>query len=240
MPFDINENMVIGLIPARGGSKSIPLKNISELGGKPLIDFVIRAGLDTPSLCDMYCSTDHESIAKISQSSGVKVIDRPDEYSGDDAPVTQVILHALYEIKRLTSCMPGMVALLQPTSPFVQASHIEKCVSVLRDNRHADSAQTVSLIPHNLHALNQRIIEGPNVKFRYIGERQKAYNKQRKPKHYSFGNVVVTRSASLLRGSDCFGELSIPVEIPRLYSIDVDTQDDLAYANYLIDSGYLT
>lgn len=229
----IDEDAVIGLIPARGGSKSIPLKNLAPVAGTPLIRFVIDAARRS-SLADIYCSTDHAAIAAACVEAGVEIIERPETLGQDDTPVTAVILHALETLSQRSGYMPGMVVLLQPTSPFLLASHIDDCIAALRAHPESDSAQTITPVFHNAHAFNQRVIADGKVQFRFLEERRSAYNKQRKPKHYTFGNLVVTRTSSLLEGRDCFGRISIPIEIPRAYSLDVDTVEDLDYASFLV------
>lgn len=237
MPYPIDEDRAIGLIPARGGSKSIPLKNLATVAGQPLIVYVMNAGLKCKTLQAVYCSTDHPRIARTCSDGGVLVIDRPSHLGEDDTHVTAVILHALEYLAQKDGRMPGMIALLQPTSPFVQSPHIDACVDALRRNPAADSAQTVTPVIHNSHAFNQRVIEDGLARFRFLEERRLAYNKQRKAKHYVFGNLVVTRTQALLRGKDCFGDVSLPVEIPRQYALDVDTAEDMDYAEFLINTG---
>jgi CMP-N,N'-diacetyllegionaminic acid synthase len=232
----IDEDAVIGLIPARGGSKSIPLKNLALVSGTPLIRFVIDAARHS-SLTHIYCSTDHLAIAAACVEAGVEIIERPDALGQDDTPVTAVILHALETLAQRSGHISGMVVLLQPTSPFLLASHIDDCISALRARPEADSAQTITPVFHNAHAFNQRVVADGKVQFRFLEERRSAYNKQRKPKHFTFGNLVVTRSRSLLEGKDCFGDISIPVEIPRPYALDVDTPEDLDYASFLVTCG---
>jgi CMP-N-acetylneuraminic acid synthetase len=235
--YPIDEDAVIGLIPARGGSKSIPLKNLAQVNGIPLIRFVMSAGLKAASLSKVYCSTDHSAIAHACTEGGVEVIERPEELGQDDTPVTAVMLHVLETLAQRTGCMPGMIALLQPTSPFLLPSHIDDCVTALRAHPEADSAQTITPVFHNAHAFNQRIVVDGKVQFRFLEERRATYNKQRKPKHYSFGNLVVTRARALLEGQDCFGNISIPVEISRAYALDVDTLEDFDYASFLVLGG---
>lgn len=232
--YPIDEDVAIGLVPARGGSKSIPLKNLVPVAGTPLIRFVVDAGLKAASLSRVYCSTDHPAIARACTDAGIEVIERPAELGQDDTPVTAVLLQVLQTLAQRTGRMPGMVALLQPTSPFLLPAHVDDCVAALRANPSADSAQTITPVVHNSHAFNQRVVEDGRVRFRFLEERRAAYNKQRKPKHYTFGNVVVTRSRSLLAGQDCFGNVSVPVEIPRAYALDVDTAEDVDYATFLL------
>jgi CMP-N,N'-diacetyllegionaminic acid synthase len=238
--FTVDENRAVGLIPARGGSKSIPLKNLAPLAGQPLISYVAAAGRRAKCLDGVYCSTDHERIAQVCRDNRVDVIERPAELGQDDTPVTAVILHALETLAERTGRIPGMIALLQPTSPFLLSDHVEACVEALRSKRHADSAQTITHVYHNAHAFNQRVIENGMVRFRFLQERREAYNKQRKPHYYVFGNLVVSRARALLDGKDCFGDISVPVEIPAAYALDVDTAEDLDYASYLIGAGKIS
>jgi len=233
----IVHGQAIGLIPARGGSKSIPLKNLVPLAGKPLITYVIAAGKGASTLARIICSTDDERIADVCRQESVEILARPAFLSQDDSPVADVVRDVLRTLHDRDGAMPEMVALLQPTSPLVLADHIDACVRALGDRPDADSAQTVSAVAHNVHAYNQRVIENGTVRFRFLEERRVAYNKQRKPAHYTFGNVVVTRSQALLDGRDCFGEISVPVIVPRLYAFDVDTSEDVDVAAYLIQTG---
>ena len=235
----IDEDRVLGLIPARGGSKSIPLKNIADLAGRPMIAYVIAAGVASRRLDRIICSTDHPSIAEACTARNVEVQPRPRQLAEDDTPVTAVILDVLRRLAIDDGVAPGMVALLQPTSPFLRAADIDACVEALCSRPDADSAQTVTPVLHNAHAFNQRVIEDGLVRFRFLEERRAAYNKQLKPKHYVFGNMVVTRSKALLAGKDCFGDRSVPVEIPRAYALDIDTSEDLDFSGYLAMQGRL-
>lgn len=231
----INEGEVLGLVPARGGSKTIPLKNMHRLNGEPLIFYVISAAHGATDIIDrLVCSTDHDAIARYCESLGVEVIRRPPELSTDDSPTHETVKHVLEELGTQDGEIPGLVVLLQPTSPFLLPQHVRDLVKLLRDNKDLDSAQTISPVPHNYHALNQRIFENGRVTFRYDAERRIANNKQKKPKLYKFGNLVAFRSRSILEGNDCFGQNSAGLVIPPAYSVDVDGPEDFEYAEYLI------
>ena len=230
-------NEIIGLIPARGGSKSIPLKNMAPLGGRPLMEYVIRAAKACPQVTTICCSTEHGGIAAFCAEQGVRVIDRPESMAQDDSPVVDVIRHVLQTWHEGTGSFPELVVLLQATSPFLLPEHIADCIDLLRKAPEADSAQTITAIAHNNHAFNQRTFEDQRVRFKFADERKKAYNKQRKPKFYKFGNLVVCRSASILAGKDPFADISLGVEIKPPYDIDVDGPGDLEYATYLLETG---
>ncbi|WP_340117710.1 acylneuraminate cytidylyltransferase family protein [Pelagibius sp. 7325] len=236
----LDDSRVLGLIPARGGSKSIPLKNIAPIAGRPMIEYVIAAGKASRRLSMLACSTDHDAIAAVCRAAGVEVLWRPEELGQDDTPVADVMRHVLRTLAARDGAAPWAVALLQPTSPFLLGAQVDACIDRLAEIPDADSAQTITPVFHNAHAFNQRVVEEGRVRFRFLEERRQAYNKQRKPAHYLFGNLVVTRSAALLAGKDCFGDISAPVEIPRSHALDVDTAEDLDYASWLVAAGKVT
>jgi len=200
----------MGVIPARGGSKSIKLKNIIKFLGRPLIEHVIESAKLSKELDKIICSTDNEQIAEIAQKNGVEIMWRPQELAMDDTPILEV----LKDIIKKSTNKPELLALLQPTSPFILPSHIDECIKKLKIDINADSIQTISTFPHNYHAFNQRIVKNGYVEFCFPEERKKYYNKQTKPKHYIFGNIVVTRSTTIIEKNEICGFKSIAVEIP--------------------------
>lgn len=229
---------VLGLIPARGGSKSIILKNLAPIAGVPMLSYVLSAAqLSRDQLDEVICSTDHDGMADLCQEHGVAVDRRPYALCGDDVKVADVVRDLLRRLERSSGQLPEIVLLLQPTNPFVLPRHISRLIALLRSHPEAGSAQTVTSIEHNLHAFNQRVVDGDSVRFHFAELRAQAYNKQRKPKMFRFGNLVATRSRALLDGADCFAEPSVGFEIPRAYSLDVDGPDDLDLADFLVSSG---
>jgi CMP-N,N'-diacetyllegionaminic acid synthase len=221
---------IIGLIPARGGSKGVPHKNIVPLLGEPLLRFVVEAGRAARGLGRIFCSTDDAAIATVAAALGVIVAERPAELAGDDSPVLAAIVHFLEELGARERRVPATVVLLQPTSPFLLPEHIEACLDGLKLHPTAQSAQTVTSVPHNMHAFNQREFDGPFVRFRFEEERNRAYNRQRKPVLYGFGNLYVTRSDALLRGEQVYAKPSFAVEIPLEYALELDSPEDFAAA----------
>jgi CMP-N,N'-diacetyllegionaminic acid synthase len=233
-------NEVVGLVPARGGSKSLPYKNIHPLAGRPLLHYVIRAAHASRSIDRVFCSTDDERIASVAQAAGAEIAWRPGGLATDEAPVSAAIQHFLRELAAADAKCPAAVALLQPTSPYVLPAHIDAAVDALMSDPQAQSVQTVTDLPHNHHAFNQREITDGYVRFRFEKERMSAYNKQRKPKLYAFGNLIVTRAAPLLENGNVFAAPSVAVKVPAPYAVDVDTGEDFAYAEWLLDSGQIT
>jgi CMP-N,N'-diacetyllegionaminic acid synthase len=228
---------VLGVIPARGGSKSVPLKNLAPLAGRPLIDYCITVAqaVMPKTVHRLVCSTDHPAIKDFCLSRSVEVIDRPPEIATDTAPTDDAVRHVLQTIADADGAMPEIVVLFQPTSPFVLPEHINEIVRILLDEPTLDTAQSLAHLPHNMHALNQRIIKDGRVYFRFWEERKLAYNKQLKPMHYRYGNILAFRSETLMAGTPCFGPNCGSFVVDSAYAHDVDGPEDFEYAEFLIE-----
>ncbi len=235
--WKISTDEVWALIPARGGSKSIPLKNLVILEGHPLIEYVINAAKKSKRFSRIICSTEDEQIAQVCIQNGIEVHNRPRELAKDDTPVLDVFVHLLQDIGRKEGKIANILPVLQPTSPFVLPEHIDHCIELLETDPSADSSQTITSMPHNFHAYNQRIIENGFVRFRFKKERKTCYNKQSKPTHYIFGNLVVTRASTVLEKGEIFGTKSLPHLIDFNYALDIDQQQDLELAEWLLKTG---
>lgn len=227
---------VWGLVPARGGSKSIPKKNLALLRNKPLIDYGVHAAIKSGIFDAIYCSTDDQEISDRAKHLGIEVDQRPEQLASDDAAVSDV---ARDFIVRHQLAADDLLVLIQPTSPFLLAEHILELVELMKQDKTCFSGQTVTPIPHNYHAWNQRALDDRWVNFFYAKERRTAYNKQKKPKLYSFGNLVAARVKALTQGGDFFSEPSIYTEINWPYNLDVDTFQDLKLAEILLKSGFI-
>jgi|APSaa5957512535_1039671.scaffolds.fasta_scaffold95142_2 CMP-N,N'-diacetyllegionaminic acid synthase len=227
------------LIPARGGSKSIPLKNMANLNGKPLISYAITTAKNTPSVSKIVCSTDSKKIALYCKEQGISVLARPDSLSGDNIPTVDVIIHFLKHFKDKGNKLPEFIVLMEPTSPFVKVEHIEECLQLINKDKDATSVQTVTESPPNHHAYNQRIIKNNVSIFLFPNERKCSFNKQTKSKHYTHGNVRIIRISSLLESGNLFGEKSLALIIPRKFSLDADSYEDFELAEMYIKSGLI-
>lgn len=125
---------IVAIIPARGGSKGIPLKNIQPIGGVPLISRTIRAALDSKYISAVYVSTDSELIANVAREEGAEIIVRPADISGDAASSESALLYSLEKI----NISSDFLVFLQCTSPFTTSHHIDKCIESII-NLDADS-----------------------------------------------------------------------------------------------------
>ncbi len=225
-----------GIVTARGGSKSIPLKNLVPVGGRPLVEYVIRAARRATTVSRIICSTDHERIAEVVRALGAEVTNRPPHLGGDDVNTIDVMLDLVETVGRTEGGLPEILVLLQPTSLFVTSEQIDATVRALIERPDARSSQTVVRVPHQFHAHNQRQMfdEGRDVAFVYEAERAKGHNKQAKPIYYAYGNLITTRTAALLEQQTIFGRPSIPIKIPRYTAYDLDGPDDVELAELMI------
>lgn len=230
-------DQVWGIIPARGGSKSIPYKNLHPIGGRSLLEYQVLAGRASGSLDRLVCSTEDARIAQACADLEVEVVPRPVALAQDMSSVIDVLEDLFLSEAEKCGGMPWAFVLLQPTSPFILPVHISDCVQALRHDKRAGSSQTVAKLPHNHHAFNQRQIINGRVGFRFARQRRLGYSKQTKPTFYSFGNVVASRTLRFLSQRNVFATPSVPVLIERAYALDVDGPEDVAYADFCIEKG---
>ena len=231
---------VAAIIPARGGSKSIPKKNLVNFGGQPLISYVIKAAKCCDKINRIICSTDSEEIASLCRRYGIEIAERESTLASDTAKITEV-LHDLVEgYLSKQHPVPEILVLMQPTSPFVAQEHLAKCILKLREDPSLNSVQTVVRVPHNQHAFNQRFVEDNKIKFKFPEERRIGYNKQNKPTLFQFGNLVAFRTTIIRQGGEVFSEPSGFVEIERNYSFDLDGPEDIRWGEYCLQHQLVT
>ena len=127
---------ILAVITARGGSKSIPNKNLLPIGGKPLIHYSIEAGLQSRHVDRVVVSTDDDKIATVSRSAGADVpFMRPAEIAQDSTPTLPVLQHCVAELRRTESYKPDGVLLLQPTSPLRTSTHIDAAIEIFASDQ---------------------------------------------------------------------------------------------------------
>jgi CMP-N,N'-diacetyllegionaminic acid synthase len=230
--------IVWGLVPARGGSKSIPLKNMLRLGGRPLLDYVVRAAQASDVLARVICSTDDATIANHARDLGIEVDARPARLATDDAKVDDMAADLLARSLATFKVLPDVVVLLQPTSPFVQPQDVRDIVELFRARPGARSVHNIAGVSHNLHAWNQRLVdEDGAVSFLFGAERSQARNKQQKPKLFAFGNLIAARSDALLAGDGFYAKPAYATTITSWRAFDLDQPEDVASAEAMISAG---
>lgn len=212
----------IAVIPARGGSKRLPNKNILSLGGIPLIGHsILYAQENSAIIDDIYVSTDDEAIKRVALGYGAKVIDRPANLSGDLEPTVSALKHVLESIETDVE----NVILLQATNPLRPQNLLKEAFEAYQKGNY-DSLFTVSINHQKLG----KIVENKFCPFNYsIGQR----SQDMEPLYYENGLLYVTK-ASLILDDIIISETVYPFEVNHIFAnVDVDAQEDLEYAEYL-------
>lgn len=238
-------SQVLTLIPARGGSKSIPRKNIRPFAGHPLIAYSIAAGLFAETVTRVIVSTDDDEIAAVARRYGAETpFLRPDEYSQDNTPDLPVFQHTLNWLEEHEGYRPEIVVHLRPTSPFRRVSHIDEAVYRLMARPEADAVRTVCVPFQNPFKMWR--IE-PDGFMRPLGVElgipHEPYNQPRQmlPEVYwQTGYVDVAWSDTILVKDSMTGERILPLIIDPSQWIDIDSADDWRRAERLLESGEIT
>ena len=227
---------VLAIIPARGGSKGIPRKNIRSFAGYPLIAWSIAAGLQAGSVTRLIVSTDDEEIAQVARSWGGEVpFLRPAELAQDGTTDLPVFQHALTWLAEHESYHPEVVIQLRPTSPIRPATCLDDAVGMLLSHPEADSVRGVVESGQNPYKMWRIDPEhGQMTPLLTIPGLEEAYNSPRQilpPTYWQTGHIDVIRPAAIMAGS-MSGKAILPLVIPAEYTIDLDTPADWEYAEW--------
>jgi N-acylneuraminate cytidylyltransferase len=213
----------IAIIPARGGSKRLPGKNIRALGDLPLIAHsILYAKANTMLIDEVYVTTDDAAIKAVAEQYGAKVIDRPAPLSTDYQPTVSALKHVL---ETLVGDIENVV-LLQPTNPLRPANLLQQAFEVFTE-RNCKSLFTVTRNHHKLGKIqNDRFMP-----FNYeIGQR----SQDLEPLYFENGLLYISK-ASLILTDKILDENAVPMVVNHIFAqIDIDTQDDHDYAAYLL------
>jgi len=228
---------ILAIVPARGGSKSIPYKNIVPLGGQPLLSYAVNAIKKSPLVNRLIVDTDDQKIAAVAKKIGAEVpYLRPAELATDTTPTMPVLRHALEWLEKNEGYKPDYVLLVQATSPFIKTEEITAALELIVKHPEADSVTSVVEIPNNFHPINSRLItEDGWLQFVDPVERAKYNTRQAKPKRYAIGNLWVF-TPSVIKTKDVpIGDRCLPLVIKNGLSVfDLDTPEDLEVAEALL------
>lgn len=234
---------VLALIPARGGSKSIPRKNIRPFAGHPLLAYSIAAALAAETVRRVIVSTDDEEIAAIARTYGAETpFLRPLELARDDTPDLPVFQHALRWLEENEGYRPEIVVQLRPTSPLRRVHHIDQAVYRLLERPEADSVRSVCVPFQNPYKMWKI---GPDGFMRPLIETdlREPYNlpRQALPQVYwQTGYVDAAWSDTILVKNSMTGDFILPLIIDPSEWIDIDTPDDWRRAERLLEMGEIT
>jgi len=225
---------IIGLVPARGGSKAIPAKNIAPCHGKPLIYYTAVAARECPLLRRTLLSTDDPQIAETGRSLGLEVpFLRPPELAGDRSPMIAVLSHALDWVESAEGEIEALV-LLQPTSPLRRACHIAEAVKLFRDTG-ASSVVSVTRVPHACTPGSLLQMNPDGTLLSLVPGSPSPTDRHEKPVLYARNGpaILVVRPALLRRGL-LYDETTVGYPMDAIDSVDVDEPADLRLAEIIL------
>jgi len=238
-----SSTQVLALIPARGGSKSIPHKNIHPFAGHPLIAYSIAAGLAAETVTRVVVSTDSQEIAEVARRYGAEVpFTRPAEHAADDTPDLPVFQHALGWLAEHEGYQPDIVVQLRPTSPLRRVHHIDAAVLRLIERPDADAVRTVCVPFQNPFKMWTIGADGLMQPLLESGHKE-PYNMPRQslPEVYwQTGYVDAAWADTILKKDSMTGERILPLVIDPGDWIDIDTPDDWRRAERLLENQEIT
>ena len=237
-----NKPEILALIPARGGSKTVPRKNIQPLAGHPLIAYSIAAGLQAQRVSRVIVSTDDEELAESSRSYGAEVpFLRPASLAQDETVDLPVFKHALEWLAENESYHPEIVVQLRPTSPLRPPECVDRAIEVLLENHNSDSVRGVILSGQNPYKMWRISPEG-NLRSLIDNDFEEPYNmpRQELPQTYwQTGHIDVIRASTILEKGSMSGDNMLPLIMDPRYAIDIDTAKDHEHAQWILGHGDL-
>ncbi|MBI5793783.1 acylneuraminate cytidylyltransferase family protein [Candidatus Uhrbacteria bacterium] len=216
---------ILAVIPARGGSKGLPGKNLRLLAGKPLLVHSVDVARACPWIDEVVVTSDSDEIGKVAREFGAVVVHRPRDLAQDATPMEPVVQHALLSREKEVEPFDA-VLLLQPTSPLRSRKDLEESIRLF-----SKSPCDTLLSVYPFHGYRYHLKEGiVQPMFQTRGNRQ-----DREEEYVENGAIYLTR-AELVRSGRLFGERLSAYVMPTSRSVDIDTADDLLLAQALLTS----
>jgi len=226
---------VLAIIPARGGSKGIPRKNIRPLAGKPMLAYNIEAAQASRFIQRVVISTDDPEIARIAQAYGAEVVWRPAEISGDTAASESALLHTLESLQAQEKYAPDLLVFLQCTSPLTAAEDIDGTISALIEQE-ADTALAVIPFHYFLWKPDQDAEGLPDALGINHHKSVRPLRQERDPQYLETGAVYVMRVAGFLHARHRFFGRTALYEMPSERRLEIDDPVDFQVAEVLLNA----
>lgn len=219
---------IVAVIPARGGSKGIPRKNIQLVAGKPLIVHTIEQALLSSLVTETIVSTDDVDIAAVSAAAGATIVYRPSDISGDQASSESALVHAIEWLRKMRPSEPDLVVFLQCTSPIRRPGDIDGAVQTLLDKQ-ADSVLSVSPSHRFLWAEEDGIARSINYDYCRRPRRQ-----EMEPQYVENGSIYVFRPQDLfVSGNRLTGKVALYF-MEAEAAVDIDSFLDMRLAELIM------
>lgn len=223
---------VCAVIPARGGSKGVPRKNVRPIGGEPLVARAVHSLLEVPAIDTIVVSTDDLEIAAVARGAGAQVIGRPDELSDDFASSESALLHALEEMAA-NGTLPDVTVFVQATSPFIRPQDVERAIELVQSG---DCDVAFSVTRSEVHLWREGVNGAEGVNHDSAARRRR---QDREPEYAETGAFYAMRTRGFLENKHRFFGLVTFVEVDPVDSLEIDTERDFRLAE-LIHAGQNT
>lgn len=220
---------IVAIIPARGGSKGIPKKNIALLNGKPLLAYTIESAIASTVVKDIFVSTDSEEIAEVAKKYGSKVIMRPSEISHDAASTESALIHAIEFIGQEYNWSPDYVLTLPPTSPLRSAKTIKEFVRYF----FSLDGKFDAMLSLTVHTGDFWKKDSCGNFFRLFPDAPRR-RQDRDPLYLENSAIYITKTESLLSTKSILGENCTGFIINEIEATDINEPIDLLWAEFLI------
>jgi N-acylneuraminate cytidylyltransferase/CMP-N,N'-diacetyllegionaminic acid synthase len=223
---------VLAVVPARGGSKALPRKNLAMFGGRPLIAWTISAALGSQTITRTVVTTDDAEIANVAREYGAQVpFLRPPELAEDDTTGIAPILHAIRWLEVAEQYRPQIVINLQPTSPLRTSRDIDMALALLASNG-VDAVVSVSAAAD--HPFWMKTVDSDGLMHNFLPQQSGVSRRQDLPPIYALnGAIYLAYREVILRNESWYTDRTAAYIMPRERSIDIDTLLDLRIAELL-------
>lgn len=216
---------VLAVVPARGGSKGVPRKNIRPLAGEPLIGYTLRTAAEVPTIDLLVVSTDDAEIAEVSAGYGVRVVQRPTELASDTASTEMALLHAL-NVLAAEGRQFDIILVLEPTSPFRSAETIARAIAVCAGGP-APSVLAVRETRENIGLIRDGC-------FRPVVPGAPRRRQERQPLYVESSTIYACRTDYLRRTGTLVAEDWGALVVPEAEAADINTEDDFQLVEFLM------
>lgn len=238
MPYaQKNRPFILGIIPARGGSKSIPKKNIAKLGGKPLLFYVLSAALKSSRLSNVLVSSDDDEILAVAKKYGGAdvCLKRPEHLALDTTPDVPMLQHAVLCAEKKYGHTFDYVVQLHVTTPFLSSKDIDESLKMLLAHPRADSIVSVYRVPELHPKKLKKIVNGKLEQ--YVAEMTELTTSRRQdlePVYKRNAGLYASKRAVVMEKGSVWGDYCLAYEMPRERSFDINNPIDLVVAEAVL------
>lgn len=229
--------IILGIIPARGGSKSIPKKNIAKLGGKPMLSYILSTALKSAYLSHVVVSSDDEEILRVAEKYGGKevLLKRPRHLARDTTPDVPMLQHAVFCAEKKYGCTFDFVVQLHVTTPFLSSWDIDESLKKLLAHPMADSIVSVYRVDELHPKKLKKIVNGKLEQ--YVAEMMELTTSRRQdlePVYKRNAGLYASKRAVVMESGRVWGDYCLAYEMPRERSFDINNPIDLIVAESVL------